>query len=119
MCSYNILVKQIACGQGHTHILSQDGYVYSMGSNVHGVLGLGKGEDVLSAVTQPQLVPGLQCIIQIASGRVHSLALNVKREVYAWGRSDNGAIGLRMATPAQQSQPQQLSLNLVTSDEVI
>ena len=99
MCSYNILVKQIACGETHTHLLSTDGYVYSMGSNQHGVLGLGKGEDILKAVTQPQLVPDLQCVVEIASGRAHTLALDVQREVYGWGRSDNGAIGLRMATP--------------------
>ena len=53
LCSYNILVKQIACGEAHSHILSQDGYVYSMGSNQYGVLGLGKGDDILHTVTQP------------------------------------------------------------------
>lgn len=51
LCSYNILIKQIACGEAHTHLLSQDGYVYSMGSNQYGVLGLGQGDDVLQAVT--------------------------------------------------------------------
>ena len=118
MCSYNILIKAIACGEAHTHLLSQDGYVYSMGKNSNGVLGLGKGDDVLQAVTQPQLVPNLQCVIQIASGRVHSVALDVKRDVFAWGRSDNGAIGLRMATPMNQSQPMPLNLNLDHSDKV-
>ena len=33
MCSYNILIKSIACGEAHTHLLSQDGFVYSMGNN--------------------------------------------------------------------------------------
>ena len=99
MCSYNILIKQIACGEAQTHLLSQDRYVYSMGSNEYGVLGLGKSEHVIKSVTQPQLVPGLQCVIQIAAGRAHSITLDVRRDVYAWGRSDNGAIGLRMATP--------------------
>ena len=99
LCSYNILIKQIACGEAHSHLLSQDGYVYSMGSNQYGVLGLGKGEDVLHAVTQPQLIPNLQCIVDIASGRAHTLALDVHREIFAWGRSESGAIGLRMATP--------------------
>ena len=59
LCSYNILIKQIACGEAHTHLLSQDGYVYSMGSNEHGVLGLGKADIVLKSVTQPQLIPNL------------------------------------------------------------
>lgn len=116
MCSYNILIKQIACGEAQTHLLSQDGYVYSMGSNEYGVLGLGKSEHVLKSVTQPQLVPGLQCVMQIAAGRAHSIALDVRRDVYAWGRSDNGAIGLRMATPEHQSQPMPISLNLDTKD---
>lgn len=59
MCSYNIIVKSIACGEAHTHLLSSDGYLYSMGRNLNGVLGLGKNEDVLTSVTQPQLVPNL------------------------------------------------------------
>ena len=52
-CSYNILIKAIACGEAHTHLLSQDGYVYSMGLNANGVLGLGKDEEELKSVTQP------------------------------------------------------------------
>ena len=51
MCSYNILIKSVACGDSHTHLLSQDGYVYSMGSNSHGVLGLGKSSDAFRSVT--------------------------------------------------------------------
>ena len=53
MCSYNILIKQIACGEQHTHLLTQDGYVYSMGFNAHGVLGLGQGEFILRHVVSP------------------------------------------------------------------
>ena len=59
MCSYNILIKQIACGETHTHLLSQDGYIYSMGRNQHGVLGLGFEETSLKSVTQPQLIQSL------------------------------------------------------------
>ena len=51
MCSYNILIKSIACGEAHTHLLSQDGYVYSMGRNSNGVLGLGKSIEELRSVT--------------------------------------------------------------------
>ncbi len=58
-------------------------------------------------------------MIQIASGRAHTIALDVRREVYAWGRSDNGSIGLRMATPTHQSHPLTLGLNLDTTDQVI
>lgn len=44
LCNYNVLVKEIACGEVHTHILSQDGFVYSMGINHYGVLGLSVSE---------------------------------------------------------------------------
>ena len=44
LCSYNILIKQVACGADHSHLLSQDGYVYSMGANNEGVLGLGQSQ---------------------------------------------------------------------------
>lgn len=44
LCSYNIQIKSLACGESHTHILSNDGFVYSMGVNRDGVLGLGRSE---------------------------------------------------------------------------
>jgi len=53
LCSYNILIKQIACGELHTHLLTQDGYVYSMGNNLNGVLGLSQSEENLRHVVAP------------------------------------------------------------------
>jgi alpha-tubulin suppressor-like RCC1 family protein len=35
------MVKMIACGESHTHLLSDEGFVYSMGSNKDGRLGIG------------------------------------------------------------------------------
>lgn len=53
LCSYNILIKQVACGPRHTHMLTQDGYLYSMGFNENGVLGLGKSEQELRHTSSP------------------------------------------------------------------
>lgn len=53
LCNYNVLVKMIACGEAHTHILSQEGFVYSMGINHYGVLGLSVSETQLASVTEP------------------------------------------------------------------
>ena len=44
LCSYSILIREIACGAEHTHILTKEGFVYSMGMNQYGVLGLGLTE---------------------------------------------------------------------------
>ena len=63
MCSYNVLVAQVACGHAHTHLLSREGYVYSMGYNSQGVLGLSKNEHELHHVSAPQMITGLSQII--------------------------------------------------------
>jgi alpha-tubulin suppressor-like RCC1 family protein len=90
MCSYNILVKQVSCGEMHTHLLSRDGYVYSMGHNWHGALGLGSNEQALRQVTSPQLVTSLKEISAVSTGKAHSLALDVDGKVYGWGKADSG-----------------------------
>lgn len=35
------LVKQVSCGSDHTLVVSQDGYLFSAGSNESGQLGIG------------------------------------------------------------------------------
>ncbi len=56
-------------------------------------LGLGQGEFQLAHVASPQLIQGLYCIEQIATGSGHTLALDMAKKVYAWGNPENGAIG--------------------------
>ncbi len=43
ICSFNVIIKSIACGYKHTVFVSESGHVYSMGSNSHGQLGIGGG----------------------------------------------------------------------------
>ena len=101
LCSYNILIKQISCGERHTHLLSRDGYVYSMGSNWHGALGLSDNEQSLRQVTAPQLIPCLREIDQVATGTAHSLALDGMGRVFGWGKQDSGQIGVRITCSSQ------------------
>ena len=54
--SFNIHVEEIACGEQHTHLLTKDGLLYSMGSNEYGQLGLGFGSDVVQKVNTPTLI---------------------------------------------------------------
>ena len=39
-CSFNIVIKQVACGQRHSSILTAQGHLYMMGSNRMGQLGV-------------------------------------------------------------------------------
>ena len=39
-CSFNVVIKNLACGVSHCLFASDGGHVYSMGSNQSGQLGL-------------------------------------------------------------------------------
>jgi alpha-tubulin suppressor-like RCC1 family protein len=61
-------IKQVACGELHTLVLSIDGRVLSWGSGLMGVLGTGE----LSARSRPAEVTALRTvapIVAIAAGR--------------------------------------------------
>jgi alpha-tubulin suppressor-like RCC1 family protein len=60
LCNYNILIKQIVCGVSHTHLLTQQGNVYSMGRNDDGVLGLGLNQSLTQS--KPVLINGISKI---------------------------------------------------------
>ncbi|CDW76606.1 UNKNOWN [Stylonychia lemnae] len=97
-CSYNILIRQVACGTLHTHLLSQDGFVYSMGSNQDGRLGLSLPYQELKSQTCPRLVETLHNIRSIAAGGAHSICIDQDYQTYGWGSAENGAIGMRLSS---------------------
>ncbi len=55
-----------------------------------GLLGTGSS----SSSETPIVVPGLPAIRSIACGAFHSVAVSTDGRVYAWGRGDNGRLGL-------------------------
>ncbi|CAD8051028.1 unnamed protein product [Paramecium sonneborni] len=77
-------VKQICAGQSHILALTQDGNVYSYGSNQFGQRGsIGPGF---------QLV--MKNVLQIAVGLYHSVAVTKDNRIYVWGRGTEGQLGL-------------------------
>ena len=36
VCSFNVVIQQVACGLAHTALLTQQGHLYTMGSNSYG-----------------------------------------------------------------------------------
>eukprot|EP00347_Sterkiella_histriomuscorum_P009301 403341728 len=103
-CCYNIAIQQVACGLRHTHLLSQDGFLYSMGSNHDGILGLGQSYKDLVQQQSPRLVENIQNVKSISTGGNHSLAVTSDYKVYGWGQAEHGAIGLRLtntSTPVE------------------
>ncbi len=84
-------VVQVACGNRHTLALCEDGEVYSWGSGSHGRLG---HTDVMDRAT-PTLIKAFvvnseQCVVMVAAGDSHSMALSKEGRVYTWGSGSYG-----------------------------
>lgn len=84
-------VVQIACGCWHSAALTEDGSMFTWGSNKSGQL----GQASKSASHMPRVV--LQGkdggIVAIACGTAHTAALSRNGSVYTWGKQDDGRLG--------------------------
>jgi X-linked retinitis pigmentosa GTPase regulator len=53
-CSFNVLIKQISCGDEHSAFITGDGLIYTIGNNADGRLGV--GDRALKFSSSPCLV---------------------------------------------------------------
>ena len=96
-------------GKTFTLFLMDDGTVWGCGHNADGQLGQG---EKTADITEPEKVPGLENITQLAVGFQHALALDGDGHVWAWGLNKNGQIGTG-DTKAKYA-PVQLELENIT-----
>ncbi|GLE06225.1 hypothetical protein PINS_up015467 [Pythium insidiosum] len=84
-------VVQIACGSGHTVVLTDDGEVYTWGRGDDGRLG--HGDNGWKFV--PRLVEELRGknIRQVTCGSYHTAAVTVSGELFTWGGGMYGKLG--------------------------
>lgn len=87
---YNIPpIKQVSCGSNFTVCVTEDGHVYSFGSNKHGQLGLGdnlRGEFNIN----PCRAEVLQEIDFVACGGLHTICKTFYGEIYVFGLNFHG-----------------------------
>jgi alpha-tubulin suppressor-like RCC1 family protein len=88
--SLGTIVKVVG-GSNSSFALSEDGTVYSWGSNTYGQLGIGDCE--IRVI--PQKVPIPVPIIDLVSAWYHVLAITKDHTVYGWGGNSDGELGLR------------------------
>ncbi|XP_030328374.1 serine/threonine-protein kinase Nek8 isoform X1 [Strigops habroptila] len=83
-----VTIKHVSCGDLFTACLTDRGIIMTFGSGSNGCLGHGNFTDV----SQPKIVEALLGyeMVQVACGASHVLAVSNEREVFAWGRGDNG-----------------------------
>jgi alpha-tubulin suppressor-like RCC1 family protein len=86
-----VFIKQVSCGNHHSALLTIDGLIYTMGSNIHGTLGLENGQNINYAF-RPSLVKEIRDVDQIFSGSYHVAALR-QGTLYTWGKGIDGQLG--------------------------
>ena len=92
-CSFNVFIKQVACGEEHAAFIAQNGCVYTMGSNSEGRLGIGNRAIRQSA--SPCLVETLstRAAEYVACGWGHTAVVS-QGLLFAWGVGEYGALGV-------------------------
>ncbi|XP_075233828.1 X-linked retinitis pigmentosa GTPase regulator-like [Lycorma delicatula] len=86
----------VACGQYHTLIYTETGFVYGWGNNSDGQLGLSEN-DICESKLHPSLTEtdSIACSVkQISAGSCHSVLLTLDGRVYVWGSNQHGQLGL-------------------------
>ena len=86
-------ITDIAAGEYHTIIVTDIG-LFVCGRNNYGQLGLGHTKDqyIPQRLSIPDFAPGTSSIIDIATGRNHTLILTNRNGLYGWGQNYNGQI---------------------------
>ena len=81
---------QISCGDYFAMCLTNDGFLYSFGSNNKGQLGLGNTQSMNS----PQKIEFLKDVEFIECGNNHTFCKTLNNEIYCWGDNNCGQLGL-------------------------
>ena len=97
-------VRQIACGSGHTVVLTTEGHVYTWGRGDDGRLG--HGENMWKYV--PRIIQSLvgPVLVQVTCGSYHTAAVTAQGDLYTWGGGMYGKLG--HGTEAGASTPQRV-----------
>ena len=101
-------IKQVACGERHSAVLTFGGAVFTFGWSRHGALGAPapRGHAAVDAVCIPRLVPQLRKgVLQIACGGSHTLALATDGKLFGFGRGGVGGTPADAYTPAAIALP--------------
>ncbi|XP_069125944.1 serine/threonine-protein kinase Nek8-like [Argopecten irradians] len=85
-------LQHVSCGDLFTACLTDRGILMTFGSGANGCLGHGNYNDVVQAKIVESLL-GYE-VVQVSCGATHVLAVTNEHEVFAWGRGDNGRLGL-------------------------
>ncbi|CAD8193486.1 unnamed protein product [Paramecium octaurelia] len=106
----------LACNQNHALAWDIDGRVWSWGQYADGKLGYMSFEQIYQST--PKLVDTLQNrVLQCACGINYSLALDVKGDIYGWGKGPFKMELLKATIPTKLIQKNKSFVKVVAGDE--
>ena len=96
---FDVRIVKVACGRDNSAFLTDEGFLFTMGSNKHGKLGLNLSYEECKGVSQPVLVTELSSspVTDVSLGKRHSLAACHNQTVYSWGKmfDDAGSCSIK------------------------
>lgn len=97
-CTFNVVIRKVACGDEHSAFITDSGSVYTMGSNADGRLGIGDRGVKMSST--PCLVEGLSWFraAEVSCGWGHTAVIIDNGKVFTWGVGEYGALGISDCT---------------------
>ncbi|KAM5434575.1 hypothetical protein MferCBS31731_006677 [Microsporum ferrugineum] len=89
------VIVQVAAGDSSSFALTDDGLVYGWGTfrGNEGIIGFDADTKIQAT---PKLIPGLKKITHVACGDNHTLALDNRGAVFAWGSGQQNQLGRRI-----------------------
>lgn len=99
-------VVNVAAAENHSLCVTEEGNVFSWGSNRFGQLGDSNVHVSSGSRSLPRRVDDLKQIpcVAVAAGERHSVALSRKGEVYVWGDNACGQLGIPRRSGIQKVQ---------------
>ncbi|PNW88356.1 hypothetical protein CHLRE_01g025900v5 [Chlamydomonas reinhardtii] len=95
-------IKQVSCGGAHTAVVTDDGSLFTFGLNDWGQLGHSREDKFVAAPIEVTLPDPVKAV---AAGGFHTLALTTAGELWAWGMSGEGQLGIGQPTEGRQLEP--------------
>eukprot|EP00347_Sterkiella_histriomuscorum_P016763 403351945 len=101
MLKLDFEVRQISCGKSHTALVTSQGSLYTLGSNLKGQLGL--GSPTVKYLSSPELVESLSMWTthKVVCARNSTFALMYAKDsqekqqyLFSWGSEKDGVLGL-------------------------